>query len=309
MNPTIEIEDLTENSIRFRLKNTSLAYANSLRRIMISEIPTMAIEFVTIRENTTPLHDEYIAHRLGLIPLSSSSIENFNYRADCLCSESANCTICSVKFRLSVKNLNEAVRNVTTDDLKQELKNDMGMQGKIDHQTSVKPITYPIVINGERVVRPILIMKLGKNQQLDLDCIATKGIGKEHAKWSPVCVAAFKFEPKITLNEVKGMQLNIDSKRAFVNCCPTKVFELNDEKKSVEVKDASKCMFCYECIKFQKDMNIEDLIKVEDGDFIFDIESNGALKPDEIVNFSFDVLGKKLETLRSELAKIGVSMN
>lgn len=73
------IEDHSENFIRFRLKNVSLAYANTLRRIIISEVPTMAIEFVKILENTSPLHDEFIAHRLGLIPLYSTTVDNFNY--------------------------------------------------------------------------------------------------------------------------------------------------------------------------------------------------------------------------------------
>ena len=67
----LRIDQVKEDKIRFWLKDVSLAYANSLRRIIISQIPTMAIEFVTIFSNTSPLHDEFIAHRLGLIPLIS----------------------------------------------------------------------------------------------------------------------------------------------------------------------------------------------------------------------------------------------
>lgn len=63
--PTLTIENSSKDKIVFRLKNVSKAYANSMRRIIISEIPTMAIEFVKIKINTSPLHDEFIAHRLG----------------------------------------------------------------------------------------------------------------------------------------------------------------------------------------------------------------------------------------------------
>ena len=67
------------------MKNVPTYYANTLRRIIISEVPTMAIEFVNIIENTSPVHDEYIAHRLGLLPLISNTVEQFNYPLECSC--------------------------------------------------------------------------------------------------------------------------------------------------------------------------------------------------------------------------------
>lgn len=307
--PTITVEDLSDAKIRFRLANVSLAYANALRRIMIAEVPTMAIEFVTIRENTTPLHDEYIAHRLGLLPLVSSSIEHFNYRATCSCQDNTNCPICSVKFRLTVKNLNEEVRQVTTDDLKLDYRPETQIQGKIDHQMSVRPVTYPVTLNGETQVRSVLIMKIGKNQQLDLECVATKGVGKDHGKYSPVCVAALKVEPKVTVNQAKSLQLSLENRRAFVNSCPTRVFGLNEEKQTIEVRNQAACMFCYECLKVQKELAIEDLVRVEDGDYLFEVESTGALRPDEIVSFAFDVLHRKLDELKTDLNKMRMVAN
>lgn len=112
------IEEHREDFIKFRLQNTSWAYANSLRRTIIAEVPTMAIEFVKILENTSPLHDEFIAHRLGLLPLISNTVDDFNYHKECVCAESSEiCPDCSVKFTLKKKNTSDVPLEVTTDDL------------------------------------------------------------------------------------------------------------------------------------------------------------------------------------------------
>ena len=67
--------ELSRYAVKFELFETDLAVANALRRIMISEVPTMTIDLVEVRENTSALHDEFLAHRLGLVPLVSDHID------------------------------------------------------------------------------------------------------------------------------------------------------------------------------------------------------------------------------------------
>ncbi len=77
--PKLEIISINNDSMTFMLTKTDTSVANALRRVMIAEVPTMAIDLVEVENNTSVLHDEFIAHRLGLIPLRSSKVDRFNY--------------------------------------------------------------------------------------------------------------------------------------------------------------------------------------------------------------------------------------
>ena len=67
----VEVTELKENTICFTLTRTDLSVANALRRVLLSEVPTMAIDKVEFTSNSTVLHDDFLAHRLGLVPLDS----------------------------------------------------------------------------------------------------------------------------------------------------------------------------------------------------------------------------------------------
>lgn len=78
----IRVHELDDKHINFVLEGVELGMANALRRTMIADIPTLAIDLVEFQSNTSVLADEFIAHRLGLIPLLSHDLDRHvkNYR-------------------------------------------------------------------------------------------------------------------------------------------------------------------------------------------------------------------------------------
>merc|ERR1712153_61836 len=72
--------------------------ANAFRRILLAEVPTMAIEKVLITDNTSIIHDEVLAHRLGLVPIFADP-NDFQYKSADKDYDDKN----SILFKLSVK--------------------------------------------------------------------------------------------------------------------------------------------------------------------------------------------------------------
>ncbi|MCX8205769.1 MAG: DNA-directed RNA polymerase subunit D [Candidatus Micrarchaeota archaeon] len=59
------------NQMSFKLKGVPVPFANALRRVAIGQLPVYAIDEVTVYENNTAFFDEFIANRIGLIPITT----------------------------------------------------------------------------------------------------------------------------------------------------------------------------------------------------------------------------------------------
>ena len=97
-NSDIRVKKLNDEEIVFDLIGAEPPLANALRRILIAEIPTMAIEKVEMWQNTSIIPDENLAHRLGLIPLAVNP-RLFEYKAS---QNKAYDASNSLRFRLHV---------------------------------------------------------------------------------------------------------------------------------------------------------------------------------------------------------------
>lgn len=61
----------------------------------------------------------------------------------------------------------------------------------------------------------ILIAKLRPGQEIDLQLHAHKGVGREHAKWSPVATASYRLLPEIILLEEIRDELAVKLQSCF----------------------------------------------------------------------------------------------
>jgi DNA-directed RNA polymerase II subunit RPB3 len=236
--PTVRIRDMKDDVMKFELRDTDASVANALRRIMIAEVPTLAIDLVEIETNSSVLNDEFLAHRLGLIPLISDRAMEMRLSRDCdACDGDGRCDYCSIEFHLNVKCTSEQTLDVTSHDL-QSSDPDVVPVDSAGHQADVNGFDPP-------ENRGILIVKLRKGQELKLRAIARKGIGKDHAKWSPAATVTFQYEPDIHINEALMESLSLDEKQEWVESSPTKVFELDPISQQVSIETTLPLV--YEC--------------------------------------------------------------
>jgi len=67
----VEFVEREDRKARFLVRGVTPAFANGIRRAMLADVPTMAIDTVRFVENSSVMFDEQLALRLGLVPLTT----------------------------------------------------------------------------------------------------------------------------------------------------------------------------------------------------------------------------------------------
>ena len=115
---SVELIEKADERISIKFKHVPREYINAIRRLAISEVPTLAIDDVVMIENSSVVHDEAVAHRLGMIPLFTD-LKRFVMPQDCDCRSTLGCSKCRVLFVLDAEAV-ERTRIVTSGELKSE---------------------------------------------------------------------------------------------------------------------------------------------------------------------------------------------
>lgn len=315
--PKVQILHIAPYEIKFILSETDISVANTLRRIMIAEVPTMAVDLVEFHENTTVLNDEYIAHRLGLIPIRYQPPESMKGEdpngaylphRECVCYE--RCPRCSVEFELDVS-FDEVNPQRAEEELMAPLT--VSSQDLKTNNESVMPAHFLSQDEQDEAQDAgVAIVKMGPGQKLKLKAIARMGMAKEHAKWSPVAVATYRFWPIITINEVQVATLTMEQKQELVDVCPDRILEIDDLTGSIKAVENAWDISTYtDDLKFHQDSlkkrkEDDDFVRCEHSSdrFVFSVESTGSMDADEIVMSALRVLKDRLNHLAQEVESL-----
>lgn len=174
------------NEISFDIDNVSVEIVNSCRRGILSLIPNVGINFdpynadisdIQFIENTSPLHNEFLGHRLSLLPvnLNEDEIETFDKN--------------KYNFEIQVHNKTHEMIKVTSNDIR--ITDENGQLYPLEVHRKIFPVSQ---ITGD----PILIVALNPNhynidmgEKLHVKFQASIGKGMDHARFSPVSTCTY----------------------------------------------------------------------------------------------------------------------
>jgi len=288
----IKILEQTETKLVFVIEKSNPTIVNSLRRVLLSDIPKMAIENVefhlgSIRdedgreyESISPLFDEIVAHRLGMLPIPTDS-SLYTTQDVCECA-GEGCPNCTIMYTLNKK----GPCTVYSGDL-----DPLG-----DRNLAIKETLIPIV-------------KLSKRQALLIYATAVLGVGKKHAKWQVVTNCGYKYYPTVEINKDE-----CDLCGLCASACPKGILVYENSKLKIEkdkVLDCNVCMACVEACKIGTRQGAEDekeksplTIFGDDTKFIFIFETDGAISAKDTLDKALELLEDKFSSFRDLISDL-----
>jgi DNA-directed RNA polymerase subunit D len=250
----LEILELKPKKAVLKIEDTKPYFINSLRRIMISELPKLAVDDVVIYDNTSALFDEIIAHRLSLIPIPTD-LSLLTFRNECVC-KGKGCPNCTVRYTLS----KEGEGTVYSGDL--------------------QPAEKSWAITEDKIP----IVELYGDQRLILEVEAILGRGRDHAKWQAVIAPGYRMETTIEFDKKR-----LSDVKEFLSKLPEGTADIKGDK--LILKDNKKIATLQ--YNMEKE-NVDFItIKKDPTSVTFSFETDGSFTTKDAIKESIKILEKK----------------
>ena len=166
------------NNLNIEISNVNLSLINAMRRVILSEYPTIGFNIddylnsdIKVITNTSSINNEFIMHRIGLVPIHYSSIKAFDSS--------------KYKFVIDKQNTSNSTISVKSNDFK-VYNTETGNEEESIKFFPPDPITNDF----------ILILRLKQNpnkvgEKLHIEGKASIGTGSINARYSPVSCITF----------------------------------------------------------------------------------------------------------------------
>lgn len=291
-NLEINIMKRNDRDINFDLIHVDTSIANAFRRIMISEVPAVAAETIYMFNNTSVIQDEVLSHRIGLIPLKVDPetltwVDNNEDEKTRYTDEN------TIVMSLDVTCTNNPNAPKGSTDPKELYRNSHVYARDLKFEPQGRQIE---LFKNQPVVAAdpdILIAKLRPGQEISLRAHCILGVGSDHAKFSPVSTASYRIMPVIDIKE----PITGSAAKRLQKCFPPGVIGI-DESGNAFVQDARRDTVSREVLRHEEFDGKVKLGRRRDH-FIFNVESTGAMSPEEIFLKSIRVLKNKADYLRN----------
>jgi len=214
-------DERKKNKISFLVKNSDEVFTNTIRRLILEEVPTLAVEDLEIKDNGSALYDEMLGLRLGLVPIKTD-LKSYELKERCKC-QGAGCAKCELKMTLKASK--------------------KGYVYAEEVQSADPECTF--------VYPKMPITKLLSKQKIDIVMTAVLGQGKNHAKWIPG-LPMYRREPVIKVNG------KVADPEKIVSSCPQGIFVVKGNSVEVVKDKIYDCSDCQQCVDLDKNISLED---------------------------------------------------
>jgi DNA-directed RNA polymerase subunit D len=270
----VEVLEIDDREIKLRVDGATNTEVNALRRTMMTEVPTLAIEDVTIYDNRSALFDEVIAHRLGMLPVPTDDSLFAEWDIDEDPQEQTEEGRGEILYTLTF----EGPGTVRAKDLTPATE---------DEEAEIAEPEVPIV-------------KLGRDQRLMLEATAVLGTGEQHSKWQPVNAVGYREVPTVEITGDLG--LSPEETSELESMAPDDALTFSGGEPEI-VDEVEAHDFLYNVDGHFDLDNVEFGEEGEDA-FFLSFETDGSMHPKTVLRQAIAILDGKLAAVHEEAAEL-----